>query len=79
MADDNDWSEGELAATVAAYLQMLRLEKAETPYSKTDFRRQLLAGPLSARTESSVEFRMQNISAVMVLYELRSWFEEGRP
>jgi 5-methylcytosine-specific restriction protein A len=65
MADDNDWSEGELAATVAAYLQMLRLEKAETPYSKTDFRRQLLGGPLSTRTESSVEFRMQNISAVM--------------
>lgn len=65
MADDNDWSDGELAATVAAYLQMLHLEKAETPYSKTDFRRQLLAGPLSARTESAVEFRMQNISAVM--------------
>ena len=65
MATEKEWSDDELQAAVAAYLEMLRLERQQTPYSKADFRRQLRSGSLSNRTEGSVEYRMQNISAVM--------------
>lgn len=60
-----DWSQAELEATVAAYLTMLALERAGKPYSKAEFRRQLLAGPLASRTDGAIEYRMQNISYVM--------------
>ena len=60
-----DWSASEVAATVASYLGMLRLEYAGQPYSKTAFRRALLK-LLDGRNEASVEMKYRNISAVMI-------------
>lgn len=65
MAVESGWTDEELKAAVTAYLSMLHLEQAGTPYSKSEFRRQLIATSLSARNDSSVEYRMQNISSVM--------------
>jgi 5-methylcytosine-specific restriction protein A len=65
MAVEGQWTDEELQAAVAAYLSMLRLEQGGMPYSKSEFRMQLLAKSLSKRNDSSVEYRMQNISHVM--------------
>jgi len=59
----NEWSDNELFETVKTYMEMLRLEQSGRLYSKTDFRRILIAGPLSGRSNGSIEFRMQNISS----------------
>ena len=64
-----DWTDSELHAAVAAYLQMLRFELNATPYIKAEINRNLREGPLSSRTAASIEFRMQNISAT--LYDLK--------
>jgi hypothetical protein len=65
-----DWSATEIAATVASYLEMLRLEVLGQPYSKTMFRDRLLA-LLNNRTDTAVEYKHQNISAVMMRLGLR--------
>lgn len=65
-----DWSAAEIAATVASYLEMLRLEVLGQPYSKTMFRDRLLA-LLNNRTGTAVEYKHQNISAVMMRLGLR--------
>ncbi len=57
------WSDEELEASVAAYLEMLRSEAAGQPFSKASVKRKLLAGPLANR--QSVDYRMGNISSVM--------------
>jgi 5-methylcytosine-specific restriction protein A len=61
----NVWSDAELEASVDAYLKMLALEQLNQPFKKADENRILREGPLSKRSASSVEYRMQNISAVM--------------
>ncbi|MVN87610.1 HNH endonuclease [Deinococcus sp. HMF7620] len=60
------WTPEELLVTLAAYLEMLRLEQRGEAYSKAEHRRKLLEGVLLGRTAASVEFRMQNISAVLL-------------
>jgi len=65
MADAHGWTGEELKASVGAYLDMLALEEAGTPYSKADYRRALRAGPLAARTDPSIEYRMRNISSAL--------------
>jgi hypothetical protein len=65
-----DWSPAEIAATVASYLEMLRLEVLGQPYSKTVFRDRLL-DLLNDRTSTAVEYKHQNISAVMMRLGLR--------
>ena len=65
-----DWTAPEIAATVASYLAMLRLEVLGQPYNKTNFRDRLLP-LLDNRSASSVEFKHQNISAVMLRLGLR--------
>jgi 5-methylcytosine-specific restriction protein A len=67
--ESNDWSDAELSAAVDAYLTMLRKELNGTPYVKSQINEELRQGPLAKRTKSSVEFRMQNISATF--YDLR--------
>ncbi|GBD47035.1 HNH endonuclease [Methylopila sp. Yamaguchi] len=67
MADEMEWTDAELDAAVKAYSEMVLLELAGTPYSKSEHRRRLLAGPLAGRSSGSVEYRMQNISYVMDL------------
>ena len=65
-----DWSEAEVAATVQSYLNMLRLDVSGEPYVKSRFRKALLP-LLSGRIESAIEFKYQNISAVLMRLGLR--------
>ncbi|WP_281911196.1 hypothetical protein [Massilia varians] len=67
--DTIPWSDDELGAAIKAYLSMLHKELAGIAYNKAAVNRDLRADALAARTEGSVEFRMQNISAA--LYELK--------
>jgi len=66
-----DWTDDELRAAVNTYLEMLALQEANEPYSKADFARQLLAGPLRARAggaregKGTLDYHMGNISSVM--------------
>ena len=60
-----DWSTAEIEATVAEYFAMLRLELAGFPYTKSEHNervRRLLDG----RSKAAVEYKFQNISAVLV-------------
>ena len=59
------WTRDELGACVDAYLAMLRAEHSGEAYSKSAYNEHLRLGPLSARTKASIEYRMQNISAVL--------------
>jgi hypothetical protein len=61
------WSPFEVEAIVSDYFRMLVKENAGVPYSKADHRRALLP-LLQNRTEGSVEFKHQNISAVLAKY-----------
>lgn len=63
--DTVDWSREEVEAIVADYLQMLTMELAGQAYNKTQHR-QHLSVKLNARSESSIEFKHANISAVMI-------------
>lgn len=71
------WSDVELAASIQAYLRMLRLELVGERYNKAEVNRALREGPLATRSQASVEFRMQNISAA--LYELKMPWITGYP
>jgi hypothetical protein len=59
------WTEAENVALVAAYLQMLTLHNAGTPFSKAKIRRELLAGPLAGRSNGSVDFKLMNVSGCL--------------
>jgi hypothetical protein len=59
------WAREEVEATVEAYFAMLRAELSGQPYSKADNRRKLLP-QLGGRSESSVEFKHANISAILI-------------
>ena len=65
MAKGEDWSRAEVEATVADYFAMLDLELRGEPYSKADHNRQLQR-LLDDRTKASIEFKHQNISAVLI-------------
>ncbi|KTB57910.1 MULTISPECIES: HNH endonuclease [Pseudomonas] len=64
--DKTDWSDSELAAAVEAYLKMLAWEKNGQPFNKALENRLLREGPVAGRAKGSIEFRMQNISTVLV-------------
>lgn len=78
MAQGSDWSETELEASVDAYLRMLKWETEGTKYVKSKINAELRDGPLSSRTKGSVEFRMQNISAVMLELGI-TWIKGYKP
>jgi hypothetical protein len=61
----NPWSTTEIEATVGAYFEMLRLEFAGLAYVKTEFNERLRR-VLHDRSKASVEYKLQNISAVLV-------------
>jgi len=63
---DGDWSEAEIQAAVDAYLSMLSREQNGQAINKAHENRVLREGALAGRTKGSVEFRMQNISTVLV-------------
>lgn len=64
MARGSNWSDQEIAATVADYMRMLTLELAGQKYNKTAHRRALLE-QLNDRSNGAVELKHQNISAVL--------------
>lgn len=61
---NSDWCDVEIQATVDAYFRMLLREKNGQATNKAHENRVLREGALIGRTKGSVEFRMQNISAV---------------
>jgi hypothetical protein len=65
-----DWNEQEVRLIVADYFAMLDAELNGEPYRKSEHRKALIP-QLSGRSEGSVEFKHQNVSAVLV--------EQGRP
>lgn len=65
MARDNNWSEAEIAAAVAEYIELLSLERRGETFSPTAIHRKLANGALAGRSEGSVGRRMSNISAVL--------------
>lgn len=60
-----DWSATENRAVVTAYFDMLRQEMAHQPYSKAAARRAVMSK--IDRSEGSVEYKMQNVSAALQL------------
>jgi len=61
-----DWSNIELDLMITDYFSMLRLELSDIAYNKAEHRRNLLP-LLNNRSEGSVEFKHQNISAVLAI------------
>lgn len=59
------WSRKEVEATVSDYFEMLRAEIAGVPYSKARHRERLVR-LLDGRSPTAVEFKHQNISAVLI-------------
>ncbi|PMZ90142.1 MULTISPECIES: HNH endonuclease [unclassified Pseudomonas] len=64
--NNSDWSDEEIQAAVDAYLSMLSREQNGQAINKAHENRVLREGALAGRTKGSVEFRMQNISTVLV-------------
>jgi hypothetical protein len=60
-----DWTPTEVALVVTDYFAMLRAELLQLPYSKTKHRN-ALRPRLLGRSDSSIEFKHANISAVLV-------------
>lgn len=61
----SDWTDEELEAAVKAYFDMLALESQGEKYSKAAVNRALRSNFLGNRSKGAVEFRMQDISAVL--------------
>ncbi|MFZ6052553.1 protein NO VEIN domain-containing protein [Halocola ammonii] len=61
----NAWSDIEVELIVADYFEMLSIELSGKNYSKAEHRRNLLP-LLTNRSEGSIEFKHQNISAVLI-------------
>lgn len=59
-----DWTEKEVKIIIADYFKMLQHELDKEKYNKT-FHRGLILPRLNNRSEGSVEFKHQNISAVL--------------
>ncbi len=60
-----DWSAKEVKLIVEDYFAMLKKELADQPYNKTKHRKTILPF-LNNRKEGAVEFKHQNISAVLM-------------
>ena len=58
------WTRDEVTRAVEAYFSMLQLELDGQPYSKADRRRELRKH--MARSDGSIEYKFQNISAVLM-------------
>lgn len=59
------WSDNELTIIVSDYLDMLKQELDGKPVNKTDHRARIKP-LLDSRSDGSIEFKHQNISAVMI-------------
>lgn len=63
---DADWTDEENDLIVEDYFHMLAMELADVPFVKAHHRRTLLKKLRPIRSEGSIEFKHQNISAVML-------------
>jgi hypothetical protein len=61
----NDWSREEAEATISDYFDMLAKELRGEPFNKTEHNRNLQK-LLNGRTKGAIEFKYQNISAVLI-------------
>lgn len=61
------WNKQEVEATVADYFHMLMLELSGQSYNKSAHRK-LLLQKLNGRTDSAIERKHQNISAILIDY-----------
>jgi hypothetical protein len=59
------WSDAELRTSVDAYLYLLQMELSGVPFSAAEQEKLLASGPLYARNDASVRYRLRNISHVM--------------
>lgn len=64
-----DWSDNEVRVVVADYFDMLRAELEGGVYSKTEHRN-AISPQIPARSKGSIEFKHQNVSAVLVEFGL---------
>jgi hypothetical protein len=74
--EHTDWTDKELDLIVADYFSMLDSELLRTPYDKTQHRRALMS--LIDRSNSSIEFKHHNISAVLQQLDL-PWINGYKP
>jgi hypothetical protein len=61
------WTEGEVAAIVAVYFQMLRMQELGQTFNKLELNRRL-QNIIPARNIASIEYKHRNISAVLNLF-----------
>ena len=61
----DSWSKIEVALIVADYFDMLIKELNQIPYKKSEHRKQI-SPLLRDRSEGSIEFKHQNISAILI-------------
>ncbi len=62
---NNDWSEEEVKVVVEDYFSMLQSELNHAEYNKTSHRASIIS-LLNERSEGSIEFKHQNISAALI-------------
>jgi hypothetical protein len=62
---NTNWSGNEVDLIIESYFNMLKLEIIGTVYNKAFYRRELLA-LLNNRSDASIEFKYQNISAILI-------------
>lgn len=61
-----DWNKTEIELLLNDYFSMLAMELKQEKYNKSEFRRSLLEN-LPNRTKGAVEFKHQNVSAVLAM------------
>lgn len=59
------WTDAELRVSVETYLFLLRIEHAGYQLSENELAGLLAGGPLGRRRQSSIRYRMRNISAIL--------------
>jgi hypothetical protein len=72
----DDWTGDELRASVVAYLEMQRLDRAGIPVKKSDFYNALVGD--FGRSSAAFEYRMHHISYVLSLMG-RDWLTDLKP
>lgn len=65
----NEWSDAELKMAIKVYFKMLAFENAKTKYVKAEENRRLQK-EMPRRSHKSIEYRWQNISAVLEKHKL---------
>jgi len=66
MREGEPWSDRELRVAVETYRFLLRLEHGGRPLSEGDLVTLLKGGLLGSRKQSSIRYRLRNISAILV-------------